>query len=210
MGGRDGHDRRSRKPVGRAVPRAGVTHDRVVAEAAALADEVGLERLTLAAIAQRFGVTLPSLYKHVGGLDALKRDLAVHGVRELTAALSAAAVGRARSEALHAIAHAYRDYAKAHPGGSAAAVRAPESDDAEHVAASQAAFAVLVAVLDGYGITGEDAVDAIRSLRAVMHGFVTLEAAGGFGLPRSVDATYTRLIDALDTAFSAWSTHKRQ
>jgi hypothetical protein len=64
---------------------------------------------------------------------------------------------------------------------------------------------VLLAVLDGYGITGQDAVDAVRSLRAVMHGFVTLEAAGGFGMPRSVDATYARLIDALDTAFGAWS-----
>jgi hypothetical protein len=68
---------------------------------------------------------------------------------------------------------------------------------------------VLLAVLDGYGITGEDAVDAVRSLRAVMHGLVTLEAAGEFGLRRSVDATYTRLIDALDTAFTAWSTDRR-
>lgn len=187
------------------MPRAGLTHERVVAEAAAVADEVGLEHLTLAAIAQRFGVTLPSLYKHVGGLAALRRDLAVLGVRELTAALSSAAVGRARSDALHAIANAYRDYAKHHPGRSAAAVRAPDPDDAEHLAAGEAAVAVLLAVLDGYEITGEDAIDAIRSLRAVMHGFVTLEAAGGFELPRSVDATYTRLIDSLDTVFTTWA-----
>ncbi len=191
------------------MPRAGVTHDRVVAEAAAMADAVGLERLTLATIAQRLGVTGPSLYKHVGGLDALKRDLAVLGVRELTAALSTAAVGCARSDALHAIANAYRDYATAHPGRSAAAVSAPAPDDGEHVAAGEAAHAVLLAALDGYGL-GEDAVDAIRSLRTVMHGFVTLEAAGGFGLPASVDATYTRLIDALDKTFAAWSEDNRQ
>ena len=30
-------------------------------------------------------------------------------------------------------------------------------------------------------------------------------AAGGFGLPQSVDATYVRLIDALDAAFVAWA-----
>src|ERR1700733_3707639 len=192
------------------MPRAGVTHERVVAEAAAVADEVGPERLPLAAIAQRFGVTLPSLYKHVDGLDALKRDLAVLGVRELTAALSAAAVGRARRDALHAIANAYRGYGKAHPGRSAAAVRAPDPDDDEYLAASEAAFAVLLAVLDGYEITGDDAIDAVRSLRAAMHGFVTLEATGGFGLPQSVDTTYARLIDALDTAFAAWSIDRRQ
>jgi hypothetical protein len=170
------------------MPRAGVTHELVVEQAA-----------------QRFGVTLPSLYKHVAGVDALKRDLAVLGVRELTAAMSAAAVGRAGPDALHAIANAYRQYATTHPGRSAAAVRAPEPDDAEHLAAAQDAFAVLTAVLDGYGITDEDAIDAVRSLRAVMHGFVTLEAAGGFGLPRSVDATYTRLIDSLSTAFATWA-----
>jgi AcrR family transcriptional regulator len=186
------------------MPRAGVTHARVVAEAAVVADEVGLERLTLAAIAQRFGVTLPSLYKHVGGVDALKRDLAVLGLRELTAALSTAAVGRAGSDALRALAHAYREYAKRHPGRAAAAVRAPDPDDAEHVAAAEAAFAVLLAVLDGYELSGDDAIDAIRALRAAMHGFVTLEAAGGFGLPRSVDASYTRLIDSLDAAFATW------
>ena len=38
------------------MPRVGLTHERVVAEAAAVADEVGLEGLTLAAVAKRFGV----------------------------------------------------------------------------------------------------------------------------------------------------------
>lgn len=130
------------------MPRAGLTHDRVVAEAAAVTDGAGLEALTLATVAQRFGVTVPSLYKHVGGLDAPRRDLAVLGVRELTAALSAAAVGRARSDALHAIADAHREYAIAHPGSAAAAVSAPDPGDAEHVAAAEAALAVLIGALD--------------------------------------------------------------
>ncbi len=43
--------------------------------------------------------------------------------------------------------------------------------------------AVLLAVLDGYRLGGSDALDAIRMLRAAMHGFTTLEAVGGFGLP---------------------------
>lgn len=173
-----------------------------------VADSVGLQQLTLATIAQRLGVTVPSLYRHVGGLDALKRDLAVLGLRELTVTLSAAAVGRAGTDALHALADAYREYATKHPGRSVAAVRAPDPDDAEHLAAAESAYAVLMAVLGGYGISETDAVDAVRSLRAAMHGFVTLEMAGGFGLPVSVDLTYRRLIDALDAAFAAWSTEK--
>jgi AcrR family transcriptional regulator len=187
------------------MPRMGLNHDRVVAEAAMVADEVGLDRLALATVARRLGVSLPGLYKHIDSLDGLKRDLAVLGVRELTAAMSAAACGRAGRDALRAIAGAYRGFAAQHPGLAAASIRAPAPGDAEHEVAGQDAVAVLLAVLDGYRIGGADAVDAIRFLRVVMHGFVTLEAAGGFGLPQSVDVTFARLVDSLDATFAGWA-----
>jgi AcrR family transcriptional regulator len=190
------------------MPRMGLTPQRVVAEAAAVADEAGLDRLTMAAVAKRLGVSLPGLYKHIDSLDSLKRDLAVLGVRELTAAMSAVAVGRSGRDALHAMARAYRAYAAAHPGRAAASVRAPNPADSEHLAAGEAAVAVLLAVLDGYQIGGADAIDAIRMLRVALHGFTTLEAAGGFGLPQSVDHTFTRLIDSLDATFTRWASHR--
>jgi hypothetical protein len=50
-------------------------------------------------------------------------------------------------------------------------------------------------VLAGYGLTGADAVHAARALRSALHGFVSLEAAGGFGLPESLDESYDRLVE---------------
>jgi AcrR family transcriptional regulator len=186
------------------MARAGLTPTRVVTEAAAVADKVGLERLTLAAVANRLGVTLPSLYKHVNGLDAIRRELALLGIRELIVVLSAAAVGRAGRDALHGVACAYRAYAHRRPGVVAASVMAPQKDDAEHRAAGEQIVGVLVASLAGYGLSDVDLIDAIRSLRVTLHGFTTLEDAGGFGLPQSVDATFERLIDTLDAAFMTW------
>lgn len=177
----------------------GLTRERVVAEAATVADEVGLDRLTLAAVAKRLNVTLPGLYKHVANLDGLRRDLAVLGVRELTAAMSAAAVGHSGRNALHAIADAYRAYAKAHPARCAASVRAPDPADTEHLAVGAGAVDLLSSALGDYRLTGDDLVHAVRSLRAVLHGFVSLEAAGGFGMPQSLDTTFSRLVDGLDT-----------
>lgn len=191
------------------MPRMGLTKERVTAEAVAVADEVGLDQLTLAAIAKRLGVTLPGLYKHIDGLDGLKRDLAVRGVRELTVAMTAAAVGRSRRDALYAIANAYRAYAHAHPAASAVSVRAPAPGDTEHAAAGADAIKIFQAVLDGYGVTGEDSIHAIRALRVVLHGFVTLEASDGFGLPQSVDETFGRLIDTLDATFARWGRDDR-
>ena len=65
------HDgRRPDRGAAGLVPRAGLNPDRIAAVAAEVADEVGLERLTLAMVASRLGVSGPALYKHVAGLDA--------------------------------------------------------------------------------------------------------------------------------------------
>src|SRR6202012_4063249 len=77
------------------MPRAGLTPERIISVAASVADEVGLDRLTLAAVAQRCGVSLPGLYKHVDGLDAGKRDIAVIGARDITIVLAEAATSGA-------------------------------------------------------------------------------------------------------------------
>lgn len=186
------------------MARAGLTPAIVVAEAARVADEVGLDKLTLAAVAQRLGVALPSLYKHVRGLDALHQRLSVLALGELTAAITQASIGLSGREALHAMARAYRDYAHRHPGRYAATLRAADPTDPAHVEADRATLAVLYAVLAEYRLTGDQAVDAVRCLRSALHGFVALEAAGGFKLPRDLDRSYERLVDALHQAFVTW------
>jgi hypothetical protein len=118
-------------------------------------------------------------------------------------------VGKSGRSALRAVAGAYPGYAAQHPGLCAASVRAPARGDVEHAAAGQAAVDVILAVLDGYQLSDADAVDAVRSLRVVLHGFTSLDAAGGFGLPHSVDETFARLIDSLDETFARWAGPRR-
>jgi AcrR family transcriptional regulator len=186
------------------VPRAGLTPALVVAEAARLADEVGLDRLTLATIAQRLGVALPSLYKHVRGLDALLQKLSALATAEIAADIAQAAVGRSRAEAVHAMADTYRAYARRHPGRYQATQRLPDPDDPEHVAAGERVVGTFFAVLRGYGLTGDDAVDATRALRSAMHGFVLLEQAGGFGLPVDIDRSFHQLVAGFEVALRSW------
>jgi AcrR family transcriptional regulator len=175
-----------------------------VAEAARVADEVGFERLTLAAVAERFGVAVPSLYKHVDGLEGLRRGLAVLAIRELGDAL-ARATRRTGSDGLRAMARAYRRYARAHPGRYAATLRAPDPRDEQAGAAATEVLGTVLLVLGGYGLSGDDAVDAARALRSALHGFVALEALGGFGLPRDVERSFERLVEIFDAALRTWN-----
>jgi AcrR family transcriptional regulator len=179
------------------MARAGLDADAVVSAAAGLADAEGLAAVTLARLATDLGVRPPSLYAHVGGLPDLRRRLAARGAIDLAAELQTAAAGRAGEDALRAVASAYRDYARAHPGTYAALQRAPAGDDAEASAAAAKVVDVVLAVLRGYGLEGDDAIHAARGLRAALHGFVSLETEGGFGLPLPLDESFSRLVATL-------------
>jgi AcrR family transcriptional regulator len=181
------------------MPRAGLTADLVVAHAGELADREGYDALTLATLAGRLGIKVPSLYKHVTSLADLQRRLRLAGLRELDETLRNAAVGRAGSEALLATGHAYRRYAREHPGHYAAGLRAPDPTDHEEVAPVAARLVELMfAVVRGYGLEGDDALHAVRGVRAALHGFVALEQAGGFGMPQDVDTSFEHLLATLD------------
>jgi AcrR family transcriptional regulator len=187
------------------MPRAGLTETRVVEEGERIADEVGLSGLTLAGLAERLGVRQPSLYKHVAGIDGLRRSIALRAKTELAGVLRRATVGRARGDAISSMARAYRAWATEHPGRYAAAQRAPVRGDLEDERASADVVQVAFDVMAGYDLRDDDAVDAIRGLRAALHGFVALEAAGGFGLPLDINRSFDRLVAGLATAFAAWS-----
>ncbi len=86
-----------------------------------------------------------------------------------------------------------------------AAQSAPPPGDTEDEAASLAVVQVVIDVLKGYRLQDEDAIDATRALRSALHGFVTLESGGGFGLPQDIDRSFERLVNGLATAFSSWT-----
>ncbi len=186
------------------MPRAGLSEDLVIEEAARLADEVGLDQMTLTMLAERLGVRQPSLYKHVDSVAALRRGIALRAKAALGETLARSAVGRSREDAIISMSRAYRSWARAHPGQYEAAQRAPEEADVEDQAVSRAVVEISADVLLGYGLKDHDAIDAIRAYRSALHGFVSLETGGAFGLPRDLDRSFDQLVRALSTMFANW------
>ena len=72
-----------------------------------------------------------------------------------------------------------------------------QGEDPEVYAAFAALVPDLAAMLAGLGIPDQDPVPLIRTLRSALHGFVSLEASGGFGLPQDVDASFETMVDVL-------------
>jgi AcrR family transcriptional regulator len=179
------------------MPRSGLDTARVVQEAARIADTDGLAEVTLARVAQSLGVRAPSLYNHVDGLPGMLRLLTLQSLGELTDVLRDAAVGLSGTDALRSLAHAYRTYAHEHPGRYAATIRAPAPDDAELVDAGSRAVEVIVAVLSAWGFSGDEVLHRVRVVRSALHGFISIEAEGGFGLALSLDRSFALMLETL-------------
>jgi AcrR family transcriptional regulator len=186
------------------VARQGLDRGRVVAAAAELADAEGLQTLTVARLAAQLDVRAPSLYNHLDSREGVVRSVGLLGLDELGDALSAATVGRSGGEALTAFAKAYRDYARAHPGRYAAgAVRAGDKDDDEWTDVAARVTEIVFAILRAWDLEGDEAVHAARAIRSALHGFIDLEAAGGFGIPVDLDESYERLVQTLIAGLEA-------
>jgi AcrR family transcriptional regulator len=175
--------------------RVGLDHATVVEAAAKLVDEEGIEQLSLGRVAERLGVRTPSLYNHVAGLPGLKHDLALFCSRELLDRLLRATMGKSRAEAIFALANAYRAYARETPGRYAFTLPAPDPGDQVLQAVAQQLVDVGRAVLVPYKLSEEETIHAIRSLRSIVHGFISLEMAGGFRMPVDLDASFHWLIN---------------
>ena len=169
----------------------------VLRAAAELVDAEGLDALSLAQLASALGVQTPSLYNHVAGLEGLRRGLALLGVRELRNRLAHAAIGVSGAAAIYAIAEAYRRFAKEHPGLYAASLRAPRAEETELTRLSAEILDIIRTVLGAYALRGDDEIHVLRAFRSIAHGFVSLELAGGFGIPVDLDASYRALVDLL-------------
>jgi len=188
------------------MPRkTGLNRALVVKTAADLVNAEGPESLTLNRLAEKLGIQTPSLYNHIDGLPGLRRELAMLNMRALGERLAEAAIGKSGREALLAVAQAYRAYIKEYPGLYTLSLQASRNQSAQDPALAAAEDRVVqvgLAVVSSFGLSGEDGLHAVRGLRSVVHGFATLEIAGGFGLPLDCDESFQRLVNILADGLS--------
>lgn len=166
--------------------------------AADLLNAGGAQSLTLHRLAEKLGVRTPSLYNHVDGLAGLMRELSVLNARKLADRLSEAAIGQSGPRLMMSVMQAYRSYIKENPGLYLSTLQVSglqDEPDAELQQEEARSVRVGMAVMASFGLQGEDAIHAVRTLRSLVHGFASLEIGGGFGLPLELEESFRRLVD---------------
>jgi len=166
----------------------------VINTSAQLAEEVGLDNITLLKLANKLGVKTPSLYNHISGLKDIYIGLATLGMEKLGSTVRDSAIGKSNDEAITAIAYQYRKFAKQYPELYKAIINSPELNDSKVKEAGHIFVQIMYKVLEEYNYSEEDSMHIVRGLRSIMHGFVSLEAAGFFKSNWDREESYKRLV----------------
>lgn len=171
--------------------------------AAELAEEKGLENVSLLQVAEKLGVKSPSLYNHLNGMQEISSGIAKLAISRLEDAIRNAAVGRSKENALTAIASAYRQFAKGNPELYKAILRFPDFHDESIQEAGHAVVRILYQVMEPYHFSKEETLHFARGFRSALHGFVSLETAGFFQSGEAnVDESYEQLVSRLISTLS--------
>lgn len=182
---------------GKSSGRAPLSPSLVVRTAAQLADRDGIGRLSLTRVAEKLEVSQPALYKHVRDAQDLLRLLALEARVQLLKRLRDATVGRSGDEAIVAVAHAWRGFVHEHPGLYSATDRHPLAGYEELEAATSDLVALIGRLVVGYGLAAEDVGHAAWSVRAALHGFVSLESEEGHPSAMDLDESFQRMVTLL-------------
>lgn len=188
------------RPVGPFLDR-----ETLIIAAADLADETGWNELTLSKVAETVDRHVSSLYSHVDGLDALRRDIAVLAVTEVGDVVWEASVGRSGADALTAIAEAERDFARLHPGRMAALRSHVGADDPEFKEQAKRIAQPIRTVLGSFGLDAQQVAIAHRVFSATVRGLIEPGTPlGKADDDLAISATVTLFVTALESG--TWPT----
>ena len=169
----------------------------VIGLAGDLVDVEGLGALTMKRLAVVAGVTQPALYRHVTGMDDVWRELGLRTRLDLAAAMSDACVGLSGSDAVRAVASAWRCFGQRHPGRYRSTDRYPVAGDVELEAAVERSIGVLALSMRAYELPADELGHEARLVRSALHGFVSFELGEGHPTSPPLDATFDRLVERL-------------
>ncbi|BDA73821.1 transcriptional regulator [Calothrix sp. PCC 7716] len=183
----------------------GLTPTMVVEAAIACLEAEGESALGVNRVARALGIKPPSIYKHIDGNAALRHSVALKLWRRFLVDCHQQTDNLNDSDAIiRAIARTMRHFAQSHPVLYTVMTRTQLSlSDPEFAPIAQEILSFYNKALAPCEFEEAELIDAIRMIHAGLLGFIEAEKAGLFTLPRSLDLSFERMLDALIEALQS-------
>ncbi|MCI7768643.1 MAG: WHG domain-containing protein [Oscillospiraceae bacterium] len=179
------------------MAKMGLDKAAVIERAALLANENGLESVTIKELADSLKVRSPSLYNHIASLDELKKELMLFGWRQAEERLVSSARGMEGYDAIRRMCREFYAYATENKGVFSAMLWYNKYTDESSMSATSGLFSAIYESMESIGISRERAEHLIRTLRGFLEGYSLLVNNGAFGHPANIDESFEISLDIL-------------
>lgn len=179
------------------MPRIGLTHEKVIEEAANLANKKGLSYVTISSLAEFLGVKKPSLYNHIKSQEDIYEGIMIYGWKNGVQPIAENLHENNPQKALKKYARAFYKYALDNPGIFEAMLWYNKYKSPELIEASEKIYDFFFAQTDKMNIDRESANHLLRTFRAFLEGFLLLVIHNSFGNPISIEESFELSLDVL-------------
>lgn len=180
------------------MPRKGLNKEIIIDAAVELIEDQGNRAFSLNELARKLEIKPASMYNHIENMESLTGEVGYRIAGMIKQAELEAIADKHGDGALFALCDAYRAFAQKHIDLYKVIMGMQKDKNACTEAACGEMIEPILQVLSDYSITESDKMHWQRILRAMMHGFITHEYAGGFQhFPVEENETYRKAIEAV-------------
>ncbi|MEM6751933.1 MAG: TetR/AcrR family transcriptional regulator [Cyanobacteria bacterium P01_C01_bin.38] len=188
--------------MGRPTKENSLTPQDVIEAAITCLDKEGESALGVNRVARELGIKPPAIYKHLNGNAELRKAVVLTIWRQFLEYCQQKIQGiKEQRQLFKAGGMANRDFAKLYPARYKVMMQYqlhPTDKDANAVI--KEALGLFEQGIQGYDLTENQLIDAMRMVNAAIYGFISVEQAGMMTFERSTDESYEIMLDALIVA----------
>lgn len=160
--------------------------------------KVGFSEFRLALLAEALKIRTPSLYNHVNDTDDIFYEMKKRSLVLLGDSLEVSLRNFEKNfKPIYQFLGAYREFAKQYPHMYPLTIVSTENDPELKTLGDR----ILQLCMDAFLFVqlDKETVHRIRIIRSLVHGFISLEQEGGFGRKESVEESFLKLTESLET-----------
>lgn len=157
----------------------------VIQTASAIADDSGLNQVTLKNVAEKLGIRTPSLYNHIESLEELLREVAHNGMESMNQSMMQAAIGKSGIDAIHAVSWEYFSYVLQHPGVYETIQWATWHGNEKTSQIWNQYISLLKTLILSCGFNESDVKEITDLLTGILHGYTSLQLRNALENPKA-------------------------
>ncbi len=174
-----------------------ISDDDIIEVSAMLANEVGLDNLSLKMIASKLDIKSPSLYNHFSSLDEIREKIMIYGWMNVGNKMIESTVGVTGYDAIRNMCYAFYDYASNNKGIFSAMLWYNMYDNEVSLEATKRLHEVIFEIVKPLNISNKNTKHCIRLMRSFLEGFALLEDNDAFGDLLSINESFDLSLEIL-------------